>query len=83
MAEIEALDLSTFMMDLAQHLSSDMQRGKHEQPDVELDRWGEEGSEIVLVIVLLMRVSTEVLAVVSDWLAELFGLVHQLTSKTA
>lgn len=56
MAEIKALDLSALMMDLAQHLSSDMQRGKHQQTDVKLDRRGEEGCKIVLVIVLLMRV---------------------------
>ena len=65
MAEIKALDLSALMMDLAQHLSSDMQRGKHQQPDVELDRRGEESCKMVLVIVLLMRVPAEVLAVIS------------------
>lgn len=83
MAEIEALDLSALVVYLAQHLPSDMQGGEHEQPDVELHRRGEEGSEVVLVIVLLVRVPAEVLAVVSDGLAEFFGLVDLLAAETA
>lgn len=57
MAEIKALDLPPLMMDLAQHLSSDMQRGKHQQSDIEFNRGGEKGCKMVFVIVLLMRVS--------------------------
>lgn len=65
-AEVEALDLSSFVLDFLQDLLVYVQRGEHEQPDVELQRNAQECCEVVLVVVALVSVSTQIFTVVSN-----------------
>lgn len=60
MAEVEALDLPTFVVGLADDLSADVEGGEGEEADVELERDGEEGGYI-FEVVFVVGVAAQVL----------------------
>lgn len=81
MTKVKAFDLSTLMLDLLQDLPVDVERRKHDKFDVEFERNGQGWWEIVFVVVFVVGVPAKVLAIVSNWFPELFGVLD-LASET-
>lgn len=82
MAEVEALDLPAFVVGLLDDLFADVEGRKRQESYVELEGHGQHGCHVILEVVLVVGVAAEVLRVVSNCLAELFGVIDSFHSKT-
>ena len=82
MAEVKALDLSALVVGLFDDLFADVEGGKRQESDVEFEGHGQHGCHIIFEVILVVGVSTEVLGVVSNCLAELFSVIDSFNPKT-
>jgi hypothetical protein len=81
-AKVEALYLSAFVVGLLDDLFADVEGGKRQESYVKFEGHWQHGCHVVFEVVLVVGVATEVLGVVSDCLAELFGVVDPFNAKT-
>jgi methyl coenzyme M reductase subunit C-like uncharacterized protein (methanogenesis marker protein 7) len=74
MPNIEALELSMAVVDLADHLRGDMQWRKREETNVELGGYRQQSVHILLEVVLVVAIPTQILRVVPHGFPELLGI---------